>query len=72
MQSQRMSALLNEIDAALKQAAGPSVAFPVVASMEHDGKDKDNVDDVFDHNDGETRDDQAMGNEVPEAEAEDP
>jgi hypothetical protein len=33
MQSQRMSSLLNEVDAVLKQDAGPSVAFPVAASM---------------------------------------
>jgi hypothetical protein len=33
MQSQRMSSLLNEVDAALKQDASPSVAFPVAASM---------------------------------------
>jgi hypothetical protein len=67
-----MSALLNEVDAALKQDASPNVAFPVVASTDHDGKDKYNVDDVLDQNDGGTRDDQAMGNEVPRAEVEEP
>jgi hypothetical protein len=65
MQSQCMTALLNEVDAALKQDVDPSVAFQVAvsASMEDDCRDKGNVD-VLDQNDGETSDD------VPEAETE--